>query len=340
VAAPITRGDDIAGVVSVGKPTRNAERFLERLLADIRVAALLVGAVALAVGLLLHGWLARPLRRLANYAHAVSCGDRVGLPRLGRNEVGRVGEALEQMRESLDGKTYVEDYVQALTHELKTPIAAIRGASELLEEDLLPTDRARFIGNIRAQTDRMQELVERLLDLASLERRPTLEVLDTLELRPLVESVIEELSPLTASAGVRIENRVPHDAVAMGERFLLAKALLNLIKNAVEFSSPGGAITVDAEGRDGRQVLSVADAGPGIPDYARDRVFERFYALPKPDGSKGSGLGLSFVREIAELLSASVELDSRPGSGTKVKLTLMGPSSQPGSRHSSGERQA
>jgi two-component system sensor histidine kinase CreC len=108
-----------------------------------------------------------------------------------------------------------------------------------------------------------------------------------------------------------------------GERFLLQRALANLLHNAVEFSPRGGEIEVRAaiEGRHCR--VTVRDHGPGIPDYALDRVFEKFYSLRRPEsGRKGTGLGLSFVKEIAALHRGSVQLANHPDGGALATLTL------------------
>ena len=271
----------------------------------------------------------RPLARLQQYADAVTRGERTALPVLGNNEVGQVGQAMESMRRALDGKTYVTEYVQALTHELKGPIAAISGASELLQETMPPADRQRFLGNIHNETARMQELVERLLDLASLEYRPSLELADPVDLSEVVEDVCDSLQPLIQAKGLALDKNVQDGLTVHGDYFLLARAVGNLLKNAIEFSAEGGRIVIGLQLEENRISLSVTDEGPGIPVYARERVFDRFFSTARPDGRKGSGLGLSFVREIASLHKAEVLLhtatadelsDSIKSTGTRVQI--------------------
>jgi two-component system sensor histidine kinase CreC len=310
IAAPVMHEGEIIGVVSVGKPTRNAERFMEHLLGNMVTVGLLILAIAIVIALIVHAWLSRPLARLQHYAEAVTRGERTTLPVLGSNEVGLVGQAMESMRLALDGKTYVTDYVQALTHELKGPIAAIQGASELLQEDMPERDRLRFLNNIHNETARMQELIERLLDLAALEYRPELELSETVDLRELADDVVDSLRPLLQSRCVRLETQGDNPVVVRGDYFLLARALGNLLKNAIEFSPAEAVVSLILKNESGRAGLTVCDEGPGIPAYARERVFDRFFSMARPDGRKGSGLGLSFVREIATLHGARIELDS------------------------------
>ena len=116
-----------------------------------------------------------------------------------------------------------------------------------------------------------------------------------------------------AAAGVQVS----------GDPFLLRQALRNLVDNALAFSPAGGEVRVDAVVDAGRVRIRVADRGPGVPDYARERVFERFYSLPRPDGTpRSSGLGLPFVREVARLHGGDVRLENRDGGGAIAMLSL------------------
>jgi two-component system sensor histidine kinase CreC len=217
----------------------------------------------------------------------------------------------------------VSDYVQALTHELKSPIAAIQGAAELIEEDMPPETRKRFMDNIRNESTRMQELIERLLELASLEYRPELESSETLDINELLHDVIDSLEPMAQARQVSIELSACENSQIHGDPFLLSKAFANILKNAIEFSPPDSRVSISSEAKQNRLIVSICDQGGGVPDYAREKVFDRFFSLPRPDGRKGSGLGLSFVREIAALHRASVMVeDNRLGSGICVKFVM------------------
>ncbi|MGY9056117.1 MAG: two-component system sensor histidine kinase CreC [Alphaproteobacteria bacterium] len=321
ITAPIFHREDIVGALAVGKPTRNVERFTLDLLDNLIVAAVLISATALLIGLILHAWLTRPLQRLQNYAKAVALGERAALPALGRNEVANVGDAMEAMRVALDGKSYVTDYVQALTHELKAPVAAIHGAAELLQEDMPPATRARFLANIAGQTERMQELIDRLLELAALEHRNSLGDLATVDLPSLLEEVAASLEPIAETHRVGLVLDAEPGLTVKADRFLLSKALTNIIKNGIEFSTAGQQVRISASAADGETSIAVRDEGSGIPSYALGQVTKRFYSLPKANGQKGSGLGLSFVKEIAELHRFRLDFASS-AAGTSVSLTI------------------
>lgn len=142
VAAPIYDGQSIIGAVTVAKPNRSVEPVIER--ARRRLILLGIGLVlsGLAIGALLSLWLSRAVRRLTRFALTVSAGRRANVPELPGAELRQLAEALESMRTQLEGKAYVERYVQALTHELKSPLSAIAGAAELLRSDMQPEARA------------------------------------------------------------------------------------------------------------------------------------------------------------------------------------------------------
>lgn len=117
----------------------------------------------------LPAWITRPIKRLTGYAKGIRDGKKPLFPPLDSSEIGEMGRAFAEMQETLEGKRYVEQYVEHLTHELKSPLSAIRGAAELLAEPMEAARRDRFLGNIRSQAQRIQEIVDRMLELAALE---------------------------------------------------------------------------------------------------------------------------------------------------------------------------
>jgi two-component system sensor histidine kinase CreC len=235
-------------------------------------------------------------------------------------EIAELSRAFEEMRESLEGRQHIERYTQALTHEVKAPLAAIRGAAELMDEEMPAEQRARFLANIRGETARIQQIVERLLELSSLEARKALRQTELIGTEDLVESAAAALRPAFESARVTVTVAAAA-ATVRGERVLLREALVNLLQNALDFSPAGGAVSLVCTVADGRVKFSVEDNGPGVPDYALPRVFERFYSLPRPGSEKKStGLGLALVREIAHLHGGDATLTNRPEGGARAEL--------------------
>jgi len=182
--------------------------------------------------------------------------------------------------------------------------------------------RQRFLGNIRSQGQRMQELIERLLDLAELEYRPKLENSSLFYIKPLLEEVINSFQPLSEKLNVQLHCQCNESLQIQADRFLLSNALNNIVKNALEFSPTESKIILSAKKQDKTVLISICDQGPGIPDYAKAKIFDRFFSVARPDGQKGSGLGLSFVKEIATLHKAGLKVldNEQAKTGTCIEL--------------------
>ncbi len=324
VSAPVRSAGEIVGVVSVGKPVQSLNQFVAAARRKtLLVGATAVGAVAVLV-LILSLWLVRPFGLIADYVRYVRSQRSFSLPRLGRRALGTLGAAYDEMRDALAGRHYVADYVQTLTHELKSPLSAIRGAAELMQEPGMPeADSQRFAANIRRETQRIQELVDRMMELAALEQQRRLPKVEAVSLRPLLEELVASAEASGASRGLRVQLAPGETAWVEGEAFLLRRAVGNLLANAIEFSPEGGTVQVSLLA-DARSVdIRVRDRGPGIPEYADERVFEKFYSLARPStGKKSTGLGLAFVKEIAELHHGRATLRNADGGGALATLSL------------------
>jgi two-component system sensor histidine kinase CreC len=311
VAAPVRDGDRIIGVLTVSKPTMTLRPYIER--SQQRILAWSGGMLGLTLllGLLLSWWLASAVSRLKRYAQAVADGERVELPQLGRisgrTELNDLAQAIEAMRQKLEGKAYVEQYVHSLTHELKSPLTAIQGAAELLAEELPASDRARFSANSLQQVERLRVLVDKLLALAAVEHLQQAPDVQTLDWVGLSRDTLAACALQAERAGVRLQWHGPDEAWVLADRFLLGQAMGNLLDNALAFAPEGSALEVGLQRSGAHWVWSVRDHGPGVPDYALGRLFERFYSLPGPRRpDKSSGLGLCLVREVMVLHTGEV----------------------------------
>ena len=324
IAAPVYQSGQLAGVLTLGKPNASLHPFITLAHGYFwqRGGIILFGALLLGAGMAF--WLTRSVRQLVDYVERVRHGERVSPPQLADKELARLAAATEAMRREIDGKAYVEQYVHTLTHEMKSPLSAIRGAAELLQEADVPEPmRARFLANIDSESSRLQRLVDRLLSLAGVEKRQALEQTESLDLAEIAALELEAKRPLAERKELTLHLECNVDSRLAGDRFLLEQAISNLLDNAIEFSLPGGAITLQISTSGTALSLRVCNDGPAVPDYALDRVFERFYSLPRPDGQrKSTGLGLSFVREIARLHRGRVSLHNRAEGGVEVEMML------------------
>jgi len=323
VSAPILIKEKIVGVLTVAKPTTNVNIFFK----GARPRILRIGIVSMAIAIFLSFvvsiWITKPIKRLTQYANDVREGKRIELPKLRGKELMKMGMAFEKMRDALEGKKYVEHYVQTLTHEIKSPISAIRGAAELLEEGVPPEKQVRFLSNIRNEANRIQDIVDRMLELSELETKRTLQKVEIISLSGLIRTILESKEPLFSQKKLSVAVQVRDDIFVKGDSFLLHEAVSNLIQNAIDFSPLCGKIELAAQ-VDGRMLnFTVKDHGPGIPDYAKERVFDRFFSLQRPDtGKKSTGLGLNFVKEVADLHHGGIKLENLPEKGLRATLSL------------------
>lgn len=323
VAAPIRDADGgIVGVLTVAKPNQMIAPFIARSQDIVLRWGLLLLGVALLVGAATSAWLSRQLSALRTYAQRVSAGERATLPH-SAGEFAELGQALESMRVKLEGKHYVERYVQELTHEMKSPLAAIRASAELLEQPLAPADHARFAAHVRAQSERLAQMIERMLALAAVEHRRQIAMPESVALADLLAQVASDHQTRFAEKRQRLELEIARPLKVSGDAFLLRQAIDNLVENAASFA-PADSVIELAAIEDGDSVeIRVCDRGPGVPDYALGRVFERFYSLPRPQGGdRSSGLGLCFVAQVAGLHGGTATLDNRPDGGACARLRL------------------
>ncbi len=312
VAAPIYDHDrTIVGVLSVGKPVASIEPYFIKSRAEILHASVLLFLFAV-LGALFLTWIhGRDVSRLVAYADSRASGHQTHKPKLVTLEMKRLGNAVEKMGLELEGKVYIEQYVDSLTHELKSPLSAIAGAVEILAS---PTSdqaaRQRFLGHIKNENKRMQQIVERLLHLAFLENQGSPNKPAWVDLAEMLHALIANAEARISSTDITVHCQLPKTLMVYGEAFLIRQALDNLWLNALDFTPHGGTICIQGTHDSGVVSIEIINTGSPIPDYALGRVFERFYSLPRASGKKSTGLGLPFTRGVALLHGGDVRLEN------------------------------
>lgn len=333
VGAPIYEGSQIIGAVTVAKPNRTVQPFIvvaERHLLELGVVLIVAG---LLLGAALSYWISHAIRRLTYYARKVSSGERAEIPHLPGGELSQLALALESMRAELDGQAYVERYVQTLTHELKSPLAAIRAAVEILHEDVPAGKRERFLQNIDTESERLLMLCDRMLTLARVEKRRALEEQRPFDVSQTLEEVLRRFEGRLAARNIDVDFEAPTGVTVEGEGFLVAQAISNILENAVDFAPAEGHIRIRVREQADAVEIRIWNEGEAIPPYALSRITERFYSLPRPaTGRKSTGLGLSFVQEVVQLHGGRLAVENVEG-GVQVELSL--PKASSGGRQQS-----
>ncbi len=215
------------------------------------------------------------------------------------------------------------EFTANVSHELKTPLQSIMGSAELMENGLVkPEDMPVFVGRIRSEAARLVTLIEDIIRLSQLDEGVELPT-ESVALRPLAEETVASLHDAAATKNVTLS--VTGEAVTVRSvRRLLSEILYNLCDNAIKYNVPNGSVTVTLSPTANGAALTVSDTGIGIPPEHQSRIFERFYRVDKSHSrqSGGTGLGLSIVKHAVQDLGGAIHLDSTPGQGTSIRVTI------------------
>jgi two-component system sensor histidine kinase CreC len=323
VAAPILWNGERIGVLTFAKPMITLFPYVDRMTERIRSSGFVMLSISALIGILFSAWLTWSIHGLIRYARDVSAGHKATPPIGGGKQFSELARALAMMRERLEGKQYVEKYIQNLAHEMKSPLTAIVSAAELLEGDMPEIERRRFATLVQEQSVRLQLIIERMLQLAKVEQLQRLEDHQALDLAELVRQALASRAGALKKRGLTLNIRAEGAFPGGGDAFLLQQAVGNLLDNAIDFSPFGGTIDIVLEKSPGALRVKVRDHGAGAPGYALPQLFERFYSLPHPaTGRKSTGLGLPFVREVAQLHGGGAYFSNHPEGGAEVTLEI------------------
>ena len=215
-----------------------------------------------------------------------------------------------------------QDFTANVSHELKTPLTAISGYAELIENHMTGEKTEEYFARqIRGNSDRLLSLINDILALSELEHEGLPRQAAEIDLHELARECCETMEVQAAGKHVRMI-REGSAAVITGDKDRIRELISNLLQNAIRYNNEGGYVRISTGSQDGHPFLFVEDNGIGIPEDQQDRIFERFYRVDKSRSREtgGTGLGLAIVKHIAELHNAEIRLESAPGKGTKVTV--------------------
>ncbi len=324
VAAPVLQAGRTLGVVSVAKPVASVQRFIDRAERRVFLAGAALLAASLIVGVAVTLWLVVTVRRLRRYAQQVQAGQNLAPPAV-PGELGDLAHAMDDMRRRLEGREQLEHDVRALTHELKSPLAALRASGELLQDELPAADRQRFAAQVLDQTARLQTLVERVLALSQLEAQVGLGERRRVALAAWVDAQLERQAPRLAQQRLTVVWTAREDVAIDADAALLELAFGNLLVNALDFAPAGSTLELAVSTTPTAVRLALRDHGPGVPASVFSQLGQRFFSTARPGSLvKGSGLGLAIARRVAELHGGRLVFEAaEPG----LRATLVLPAS-------------
>jgi two-component system sensor histidine kinase MprB len=283
--------------------------------------AVTIGGIGLAsgFGVAVSRAATRPLGRLTATAEQVTATGELHhrIEPEGEDEPGRLAASFNAMLAALDASRDAQRQLVAdASHELRTPLTSIRANVELLERarDMEPGERAQVLASVRGQLEDLTILVGDLVDLARPGDR-AVEPPEELRLDELVRDAVQRARRHASDTSFAIDAQ---PSIVTGSRARLARAVGNLLDNAVKWSPPDQTVEVSVRGGE----VTVRDHGPGIDEDDLPHVFDRFYRAPAARGLPGSGLGLAIVKQVAESHGGSVVAETAPGGGARLRLAL------------------
>lgn len=324
---PVFVDGKIVGAVSVSKSTNRIRNFISRSLAGFVLPGLIALVLATAMAYVLSAYITRIIRDLASRAERVAAGERnVRLETWTRSELGTLARAVERMREKLEGKAYVEEMATNLSHELKTPLAAIRGSAELLEGPASddPAARAKFLANIQGEVARLDRIVTELLKLSRIEAQPAGAEVASLDARATAKEIAEMYQRRAVDLGLVFADEIADTPMPIRIAEMQLKQLFtNLLDNAMQFTSTGRSVAFRAERKEDAVEFEVRDEGSGIEPELLPKIFDRFFTTANPrTGNRGTGLGLAIARSIATANGGRLSVESELGRGSRFTVTF------------------
>jgi len=310
-------------VLLTGQRLQGQDQLLQVMQQAALLTLLIAAVVGGLVGWLISRWVGHRLRNLDATATQIGGGEmglRVPLDHSGDafDQVAqRFNAMLDRIEELLSGVRHATDHI---AHDLRTPLTRLRNRLEDLRQQQTDPGVQLRLDKALAETDQLLQSFGALLRLARIEAQPLEGDAPLQDLRELADDAVELYAPIAAERGIRISTQL-QTVTVRGDRDQLFQLLVNLLDNALKYAPPGSEVTLSLEAQPDGACLQLADAGPGIPEHERARVFDRFQRLEAHRGSPGVGLGLSLVRAIVAHHGGHIELqDNAPGLRVRVML--------------------
>ena len=314
IAAPIRHDNEIVGSLTLVKPILSLKPYVLEQQQQLRNYALGIFAISLLFGALASFFVSRSTNRLLRYTTQLALGKKPDAPNITQVEYFNLNEAIQKLRSELEGREYVEEYIHTLAHELRSPLTSVRANAENLKIPMSDIKRDKIIDGILEANERMDKLMDRLLRLAKIERRQQLENIEKILVGELIKGVMNSPSRKgeLLSRQINIDYHVDENIIINVERLLTEQAIGNVLDNAIKFSPDSSTIRIDVKEQNKWVTIKVIDDGPGIPEYAKKKIFSRFYSVPHPEtGKRGNGLGLRFAKKIMTLHGGTITVTNR-----------------------------
>lgn len=325
-AAPLRLRGQSFGSLIIVKPRDEVRSAVADVAPRLALAALVGLVPAVFLTLLMTTRLTRPIREMREATDRVAGGDLgTEVQRAGTADLDALADDFNIMVSRLRQRdAQSRDFLMKITHDLRTPLTAIRGHASALLDGVVPDDlRSRSLEAIEGEAHRLETMVRDLLDLSRMEAEQFRLTVAECDPGPVVDHAISAHAVRAAEKGVKLKGHVHIREGIITDPDRLGQIVGNLVDNAVRWTPTGGTVTVTASSVAERGLqVEVTDSGPGVPPDQRELVFSPFQSSETPDGSTGTGLGLAICRQLARALGGDVTVDGGPEGGARFVLRL------------------
>ena len=266
----------------------------------------------------------RPIEKITDATKKVAGGDfTVQLETNRKDEIGELTHNFNKMVKELNSiECLQKDFINNVSHEIKTPISSIQGFAKLLEEDdLSKEERKEYSGIIKEEADRLLYLSTNMLKLAKLENQERLTNTEEICVAEQIRRTISVLEPKSKEKNIKFNVNLKENKI-YGEKELLFQVWMNLIENAIKYSKEQGQIDIKMKEVDENLLIEIKDYGQGMTKEECEKIFDRFYQVDKTHSERGAGLGLAIVKRIIELSNGKIRVESQVNKGTTFIIEL------------------
>ncbi|WP_294824265.1 HAMP domain-containing sensor histidine kinase [uncultured Flavobacterium sp.] len=331
---PVYFKERIVGYIIVAAPLEDAQSVITSLERTLLVAYPILLFVLFIIARLLAGGSIRPVKMIIDTAQKIShdsLSDRIPYPKH-RDELYQLSDTINKLLVRIDNAVMREkEFTSNASHELRTPLAVIKGTLEVLVRK--PRSQDEFIEKINyciAELDRINLLVDQLLLLARFESQKRALVIESININTIILEVVARSSESLSEKSISLDSSIEPDLSIEADPYLLSVALENILSNAIKYSENGGSIKISCSSRDNLSFIKITDSGMGIAYEEMEKIVLPFYRSRPEEHLQinGSGIGLSIVKRICELLSIKLTIKSRLAIGTEVLLEFRTPAPQ------------
>lgn len=325
--SPITINENHIGHVFMFADSDNIKRIIDQLSQQFLFVGLLTVFLTIITVFILSRVITQPLLKMKKATEQLSSGHHeVGLYTHRKDELGELATSISRLSKDLERlKNERNEFLGSISHELRTPLTYMKGYADILSrEDLSIENRNQYIKIIQEETRHLVDLIQNLFELAKIDHNKFTIKKEKMEFGELIRTVVTRIQPAIENKNIQFTVDYPDDLVAYVDSDRIRQVLLNILDNAIKYTSAGNSITMEVSQSKNEILTIISDTGEGIAEEDVLHIFERLYRADKSRSraNGGSGLGLTIAKEIVELHGGHIRVESKPGKGTVFIISL------------------